>query len=119
MNKTIKVLSVLVIAIMLISVANVVFATAEIKPGDVDSKIDYGTSEDQTKVKELAGKILGWVRNIAAVASVVLVAILGLKFMIGSTEERAEYKKSFMPLIIGAIIVLSASTIAGWIWSIG
>ena len=38
--------------------------------------------------------------------------------MIGSTEERADYKKSFIPLIIGIVVVLSASTLAGWIFSI-
>ena len=114
MNKTIKVLSILVIVAMLISVTNIAFATA-LKPGDVTANYE---GQDASNIKSLGGKILGWVRNIAAVASVVLVAILGLKFMVGSTEERAEYKKSFMPLIIGAIIVLSASTIAGWIWSI-
>ena len=61
---------------------------------------------------------MGWIRNIAAVIAVIIIAILGIKFMIGSTEERAEYKKSFLPLIIGIIVVLSATTIAGWIWSV-
>ena len=36
--------------------------------------------------------------------------------MIGSTEERAEYKKSFMPLIIGIIVVVAAAQIATMIF---
>ena len=32
--------------------------------------------------------------------------------MLGSVEEKAEYKKSLMPYIIGCIFVFAASTIA-------
>lgn len=68
-------------------------------------------------VKDLVEKILGYIRNIAAVSSVCLIAFLGIKFMIGSTEQRAEYKKSFMPLIIGMFIVVTSSTLAGFVWN--
>ena len=37
--------------------------------------------------------------------------------MLGSVEEKAEYKKSFMPLIIGIILVVSATTIATFIFN--
>ena len=37
--------------------------------------------------------------------------------MLGSVEEKAEYKKSFMPLIIGIILVVSATTIAAFIFN--
>ena len=32
--------------------------------------------------------------------------------MMGSTEERAEYKKSMLPYVIGAVILFAASTFA-------
>lgn len=111
MNKTIKILTVLVIAVMLMSVASSVLASA-ITPGQVTPGVVDGSS-----ALGLGQTILGWIRNIAAIASVVIIAILGLKFMIGSTEERAEYKKSFMPLIVGLLLVLTATTVAGWIWT--
>ena len=114
MNKTIKIISVLLLAIILLSATNMVFAT-ELKPGDVTPNYE---GQDSSELEGKAEKILGWIRNIAAIISVVILAILGVKFMIGSTEERAEYKKSFMPLIIGMFVVLAASTIAGWIWSV-
>lgn len=114
MSKSIKILSALLVVIMLVSAVNVVFA-AEVKPSQVSPKYD---GQDTAKLTSLAGSILGWVRNIAAVISVVLIAILGVKFMIGSTEERAEYKKSFLPLIIGIVVVLSATVLADWIWGI-
>lgn len=111
MSKTIKILSILLIAVMLVSVSSVAFASL------TPENITADTSVDSSKITGIAGKVLGWIRNIAAIASVVILSILGIKFMIGSTEERAEYKKSFLPLIIGLFVVLTASTIAGWIWS--
>ena len=37
--------------------------------------------------------------------------------MLGSLEEKAEYKKTMMPYIIGAVLVFAASAIAGIIYS--
>ena len=54
----------------------------------------------------------------ASVLSVIVLIILGLKYMMGSVEEKAEYKKSFMPYIIGAALVFAASTIAGIVYNI-
>lgn len=68
---------------------------------------------DISKVKAIGETILGYIVNIAAVSSVVIIAFLGIKFMIGSVEQRAEYKKSFMPLLVGMFVVLSSSLIVG------
>ena len=38
--------------------------------------------------------------------------------MIGSVEEKAEYKKTLMPFLIGALFVFAASTIASIIYNI-
>ena len=54
--------------------------------------------------------------NVAIIASVIILMILGVKYMLGSVEEKADYKKSFMPLIIGIILVVSATTIASFIF---
>ena len=50
--------------------------------------------------------------------AVVIISILGIKYMMGSTEERAEYKKSFIPLIVGIIVVVAAASIATAMFSI-
>ena len=38
--------------------------------------------------------------------------------MLGSTEEKAQYKKSLLPYAIGALILFGASGIAGAIYNI-
>ena len=47
---------------------------------------------------------------------IIILMILGVKFMLGSVEEKAEYKKSFMPLIIGIVLVVAATSIASFIF---
>ena len=85
-----------------------VFA-AELTPSSVGQKITYG---DDGGLAAKAGKIMGMIRNVAAIAAVIIIMVLGVKYMLGSVEEKAEYKKSFMPLIIGIVLVVSATTIA-------
>lgn len=119
MKKTMKILTVLLLAIMLISLASNVFAAGNpLNPGDLESKIDYGNSTETDKLTSQAGKIMGLIRNISVIAAVIIIMVLGVKYMLGSLEEKADYKKSFMPLIIGIILVVAATSIASFIFGI-
>lgn len=46
--------------------------------------------------------------NIAVAATVIVGAILGIKFMIASAEDKAEVKKSLIPYIVGNIVIYGA-----------
>lgn len=83
--------------------------------GNTIDKQEAPTGELNSKI----AKIIKVFRNIAAVAAVVIISILGLKYMIGSTEERAEYKKSFIPLIVGIVVVVGAAQLATLFFSLG
>lgn len=111
MNKTIKILSALIMVVMITTAMSTVFAT--IDPGVITPGTPAGTEKLQTTAKN----VLATIRNIAAIAAVIIIAIFGIKFMIGSTEEKAEYKKSFIPLIVGIVVVLGATWIASLIWN--
>lgn len=114
MKKSVKIISaLLVVAMLFMAVSPICFAT-QVTPGSITP--DY-TGIDTSGIQSTAGKIMGLIRNIAVIAGVLIIAILGLKYMIGSTEEKAEYKKSFMPLIIGIVVVMGASQIATMIFS--
>lgn len=91
------------------------------------TQIALATSPDQITAQEpgdtsgilgIAGQILGFLQVLAVALLVIMVAVLGIKYMAGSAEEKAEYKKSFVPLIIGAILVFAAVTIANFIFNI-
>ena len=114
MKKTVKILTILLIAITLITFVTTVFADGTaIDPKNISA--NYG--QDQSDLKTKAGNIMGMIRNVAAIASVIILMILGVKYMLGSVEEKAEYKKSFIPLIVGIVVVVSASAIASFIFN--
>ena len=52
------------------------------------------------------------------VLSVIVLIVLGVKYMMGSVEEQAEYKRSLMPYVIGAGLVFAASSIAQIIYDL-
>ena len=116
MKKTMKILTILLLAIVLVSFATNVFAAdySAIDPSKLSPS--YGSNGDGGLSKK-AGKIMGMIRNVAAIAAVIIIMVLGVKYMLGSVEEKAEYKKSFMPLIIGIVLVVAATAIASFIFN--
>jgi len=111
MNKAIKLINILFISLILIMiVTNTTYAAGEIID-TLESQIDSSTVGGD-EAYSLAGKIINFIQYIAIIGGAILIAVLGLKYMIGSVEEKAEYKKSFVPLIVGIIIVMSATSIA-------
>lgn len=76
------------------------------KPGGI-------SSTDSDKIVAKANPILGTITVVGIVVSAITLTILGIKYMIGSVEEKAEYKKSMIPYIIGVFLLLATSTIVG------
>lgn len=111
MKTTMKILTMMVLVVMVMTVSTNVLA---FDPGsiinDIDDKANASAGEN-TAINDMAGDILGLIRNIAVVAGVIILSIIGIKFMLGSAEEKAEYKKSLIPLVVGIIIVMGATQI--------
>ena len=112
MNK--KVFKILTAVLAILLVVGFVFTTAnaaEIKPADI--KPDFTADDGGLLAK--AGQIMGFIRNITVVGGVLILMVLGFKYMTGSLEEKADYKKSLIPLIVGVLVVMSATTIMTFI----
>lgn len=78
-------------------------------------KEDIGSQSDQ--LSKLGGKVLSALQVIGFIAGAIILVVLGLKYMMGSLEEKAEYKKTMIPYLVGAIIVIAAPTLAKGIFS--
>lgn len=76
------------------------------------------TVTNATKIQELANRLIGGIQIVGSIISVIAIIIIGIKYMLGSVEEKAGYKKSMLPYFIGAILVFSASTIASIIYNL-
>lgn len=77
-----------------------------------------GTQVSNSDLSGLGNSIITILTTVGSVLSVVVLIILGLKYMIGSVEEKAGYKKTMLPYVIGAALVFAASVIAGIIYRV-
>ncbi len=110
-KKVTKIVSAMLIVVMLVCVTSTVFAAMD--PGSISGTTGSGA----TKAKTIGQKILGIVQVVGSIVAVIALAVLGIKYMMGSAEEKAEYKKTFIPYIIGAVLVFAASNLASMIYN--
>ena len=55
-----------------------------------------------------------WILSI--VISVIVLMIIGVKYIIGGVQEKAEYKKSLIPVVVGIVVIVSATTITNFLF---
>lgn len=117
MKKQVKIISiVLVIMMIVLSVSNVVLATSDIA-GKIDT-IGKGNSTDTAKITNLGQTLVTILQTAGIVVAIVILLVIGIKYMMGSAEEKAEYKKVMMPYLLGAALIFGASAIVGFAYDI-
>lgn len=87
-------------------------------PFDDPTVYKPGGLDNADKVKSIGNKIIGIVQFIGTFASVITLIVMGIKYMLGSVEEKAEYKKTMMPYVIGAIMVFAITNLLAIISSV-
>ena len=96
---------------------NVIYAAKGIKTSDFDPSESIKPDDYSTAVTK-TNKIISTLSIIGMIISVVMLMVLGIKYMMGSLSEKAEYKKSMIPMIIGAVLIFTSSTIVLIIYNI-
>lgn len=114
MKKTNKIIVALCIILTILTICVSSFATGELKPTDITGT---GISDERlTGIKDLGNVIVSVVRTVGVIVAVVILLVLGIKYMMGSAEEKADYKKSMIPYIVGAILIFASTTIVGIVY---
>lgn len=112
-TKTMKILTTIATILLIISMGiSVVYAADELTPEKLKPQAGTGTIE----VQDLGEKLMGVIQVVGVVVAVIILMILGIKYMMGSAEEKAEYKKTMIPYLVGAILIFAASTIANVVY---
>lgn len=62
-------------------------------------------------VKTVGGKIVGIIQVVGTMIAVGMLTVLGIKYALGSAEEKAEYKKTMVPYLIGSVLIFAVSNI--------
>ncbi len=88
-----------------------VIDTDKYKPGDL-------TEDDYKTAFEMGGTIVNVLSTVGTVIAVAGIMILGIKYMMGSIEEKAEYKKTMIPYLVGCIFIFCIPKIVSIIYGI-
>ena len=105
-KKLVKILTTVLLIVMMVSVAANCFA---IDHSQITGSTD-GTGS--TEIANVGKSIVGILQTVGIILSVIVLIILGIKYMMGSAEEKADYKKSMIPYLVGAILIFAASALA-------
>ena len=71
-----------------------------------------------TQLEKIGNRFIGTIQVIGAIISVVALIMIGIKYIMGSVEEKAEYKETLKPYLIGAIMLFGITNLLGIVQSI-
>ena len=115
MKKTSKLIVALLIILTIATISVSSFATS-LKPSDLYPGV--GPIVGQTQIADFGRNIVGLVQTVGVVVAVIILLVLGIKYMMGSAEEKADYKKSMIPYIVGAILIFASTTIVNIVYNL-
>ena len=112
MKKHLKLIQVLTVCIITINIFTINSKAAI-------SADDYKPSELQADIEavRMGNVIIGGFQAIGSIVSVLALVIIGIKYMMGSVEEKAEYKTKMIYYIIGAILIFAISNISAMLYN--
>lgn len=110
MKKRVRIFSIIMLIIITLS-----SFMATISYADLINPNDYNPNNSNDEVPEkftnMVGIIATTIQTIGVVLSVIVIGLLGIKYMTGSVEERADYKKSMIPFLVGTVLIVAVGTI--------
>ena len=103
------------ISLIIITIISIVCITGIANADAFPDKIEGEESPVSQNVSGYANMILGVVQVIGYSAAVIILAWLGVKYIMASPEGKAEIKKQAFAYLLGALLLFAAGTIVGWI----
>ncbi len=117
MKKTMKLFSIILIAMVIVSgMATISLATGGSGSGsDSSSTVDGlfdGSDANTEGLENVGASLVDIITTVGIIVAVIVLLIIGIKYLMGSASEKAEYKKTMIPYLVGAVIIFGASAIA-------
>ena len=103
------------ISLIIITIISIVCITGIANADAFPSSIEGTESPVSANVSGYANMILGVVQVIGYSAAVIILAWLGVKYIMASPDGKAEIKKQAFAYLLGALLLFAAGTIVGWI----
>lgn len=98
-------------------IASFVYETNAVGLEIIDNPDNYVQSNEDNSAAINIGNIIVWVvRTVGQAIAVVMLLIIGIRYILGSVEEKAEYKQSMWPYIIGAVLIFAGASLTDVIY---
>ena len=118
MKKSIKA----IMAILMVSTIILALGTTSsmaIDAAGIADQLKGSESGAQGSVVSIGNQLIGIITTVGVVVAVVVLLVLGIKYMMGSAAEKAEYKKTMIPYLVGAVLIFGASAITKVVVDLG
>ena len=115
-----KILALILIAITIIMIFPINYSEAFTNPIYAPDayKPDKNIESNNTEFTKIDGTIIQIFQYIGTFAMVFTIMIIGIRYMIASTEDKASYKETMIPYLIGAIMVFAIPQIVRIIYDL-
>jgi len=77
------------------------------------------TGVENSRVAQILNSVIKLIQVAGTGVSVIILTLLGIKYMLASSSEKAEIKKMAMPIVIGCVLLFAAVNLVAIIAGIG
>ncbi len=108
--------------VLVVALAVLIVLNTQVMAVDAESiagQLTGSASSAQGSVTNVGNQIIGIITTVGVVVAVVVLLVLGIKYMMGSAAEKAEYKKTMIPYLVGAVLIFGASAITKVVVALG
>lgn len=110
-KKMISILSIFLIAVLVMSLVYSVNAEEAIGAMKGLKSVSDANSSASGKLGPIINTIIGFIQVVGTGISVIMVTMLGIKYMLAAPADKADVKKQITPLVVGAIVLFASANI--------
>ena len=108
----VRILMILIMSIFVVSISLEVFATQSAI--DAMGNMAGATIEDESgKIGNILNSVIGIIQIAGTGISMIMVSLLGIKYIMAAPCDKADVKKQIAPLVIGAVILFASVNLVG------
>lgn len=110
MKKVVSILILLLVASLFFSTTHV-FAGVDEIIGTMTEASDVKSEDLNSGIAKSINDVIGLLQIAGTGIALIVVTILGIKYMLASPSEKADTKKQILPILIGCVLVFGAVTL--------
>ena len=107
-NKIVKYMTPIILLMAVLTAFMTTSVFAEVSVTDFEGNTEGQAAE---KVTDISKNIIGIVQVVGTAAAVVMLVVLGIKYVVASASEKAEIKKSAPIYVVAAVFIFAAVNI--------